>query len=197
MIPRTKGKLSPFACLSAMQKAIRRGLEAEAMEFACELGLTSKAFFTMVCNRLEIVAHEDVGLADQQAVIFASLAIDQAKRHYNPEKPGLWRMPLGNAIRALSRAQKSREGDHFQAAIGLRAQLTDYTPTVPDWAFDMHTVEGRRRGRGLDHFRTEGARLHPPAESDEYEEQAYEMWKIRDAHKNGHKPSEELLFDAP
>jgi hypothetical protein len=41
--------------LSAMEKAIRRGLEREAMEFAVELMHTSKAFHSMVCNRLEVI----------------------------------------------------------------------------------------------------------------------------------------------
>ena len=43
-----------------MQKAIRRGIEREAMEFAVELMHTSKAFHSMVCNRLEVICHEDL-----------------------------------------------------------------------------------------------------------------------------------------
>jgi hypothetical protein len=53
MIPDTMNGLPAMACISAMQKAIRRGMEREAMEFAVELMHTSKAFHTMVCNRLE------------------------------------------------------------------------------------------------------------------------------------------------
>jgi replication-associated recombination protein RarA len=60
MIPDTKNGLPAMACVSAMQKAIRRGLEREAMEFACELMHTSKAFHAMVCNRLEVICHEDL-----------------------------------------------------------------------------------------------------------------------------------------
>ena len=87
-------------------------------------------------------------------------------------------------IRALCRAPKSREGDHFQAAVGLRSQLQDWAPEVPDWAHDMHTRKGKKAGRGLDHFRTDGARLSPPpVEKDPYEEECYEMWTVRDAGK--------------
>jgi hypothetical protein len=43
-----------------MQKAIRRGMEREAMEFACELIHPSKAFHSMVCTRLEVICHEDL-----------------------------------------------------------------------------------------------------------------------------------------
>jgi hypothetical protein len=56
MIPVTKNVgLNAMTCVSAMQKSIRRGLEREAMEFACELMHTSRAFHTMVCNRLEVI----------------------------------------------------------------------------------------------------------------------------------------------
>jgi hypothetical protein len=40
--------------------------------------------------------------------------------------------------------KKSREGDHFGAAIGLRAQLEGFAPTIPDWANDRHTLAGKR-----------------------------------------------------
>ena len=56
MIPATKNGLPAMACVSAMQKAIRRSMEREAMEFAVELMHTSKAFHSMVCNRLEVFA---------------------------------------------------------------------------------------------------------------------------------------------
>lgn len=35
MIPPTTNGLPAMACVSAMQKAIRRSMEREAMEFAC------------------------------------------------------------------------------------------------------------------------------------------------------------------
>jgi len=59
-------------------------------------------------------------------------------------------------------APKSRAGCHFAAAIGLRSMLEDFAPTIPDWANDQHTLQGRKMGRGLDHFRKEGAKLIPP-----------------------------------
>jgi hypothetical protein len=54
---------------------------------------------------------------------------------------------IGNAIRMMCRAPKSRAGCHFGAAIGLRSLLEDYAPTVPDWAFDQHTLAGKKLGR--------------------------------------------------
>ena len=56
MIPDTVHGMNAMACVSAMQKCIRRGMEREAMEFAVELVHTSKAFHSMVCKRLEIIS---------------------------------------------------------------------------------------------------------------------------------------------
>ena len=50
MLPATKSGLNAMTCISALQKAIRRGLEKEAMQFAVELMHTSKAFHTMLCT---------------------------------------------------------------------------------------------------------------------------------------------------
>jgi hypothetical protein len=74
----------------------------------------------------------------------------------------------------MARAPKSRAGCHFAMAIGLRSLLEDYAPEIADYALDMHTMRGKAMGRGLDHFRAEGAKLvPPPTEPDPYEELAY------------------------
>jgi hypothetical protein len=55
--------------------------------------------------------------------------------------------------------------------------LEDFAPTIPDYALDMHTLAGRKLGRGLDHFRKEGAKLIPPPTGDDaYEDEAYRLW---------------------
>src|SRR3977135_1834906 len=97
-------------------------------------------------------------------------------------------MALGNAIRLMCRARKSREGDHFAAAIGFLLLLWWWVgcvaPIGPDVAFDQHTQKAKRMGRGLDHFRKEGAKLvPPPTDGDPYEAEAYRLWQI----KNGSK----------
>ena len=93
---------------------------------------------------------------------------------------GASRLAIGNAIRLMCSAAKSREGDHFAAAIVLRSLLEGFAPTIPDWANDQHTLAGRKLGRGLDHFRKEGAKLIPPPTGDDpYEEEAYRLWTIK------------------
>jgi hypothetical protein len=99
MIPDTKNGLPAMACVSAMQKAIRRGLEREAMEFACELMHTSKAFHSMVCNRLEVICHEDLDtLAAPWVVPFVSVSLART----GP--------PAMSAVRSLSGEDRTWHG---------------------------------------------------------------------------------------
>src|ERR1700722_7410608 len=124
MIPNTKGGLPVLVCISMMQKAIRRGMEKEAMEAAVEVLHTSKAFLTMIANRLEICSHEDIDTYAAPWIIpFVATCCEQAKRHHDPRKLGRAPMFVGTAIRALARAPKSRLGGHFGASIGLASEL--------------------------------------------------------------------------
>jgi len=60
--------------------------------------------------------------------------------------------------------------------------LEDFAPEIPDWANDQHTLAGRKLGRGMQHFREEGAKLvPPPATKDAYEDEAYRLWAIKAA----------------
>jgi replication-associated recombination protein RarA len=180
MIPTTKGGLNALTCISALQKAIRRGMEREAMEFAVELMHSGKAFHSMVCNRLEVICHEDLDtLAAPHVFPFVAASLAASRDRYT-KSIGEARLMVGNAIRMMARAPKSRAGCHFAAAIGLRSMLEDFVPTIPDWANDQHTLAGKKLGRGLDHFRLEGAKLIPePTEPDLFVEEAYRLWAIK------------------
>ncbi len=181
MMPSTIHGLRPMQCVSAMQKAIRRSDAAQAMALASELLHTSKAFHTMTCNRLEIIVHEDIDtLARPELVAFVHAACEQSRDRYKQDAPGEARLIIGNVIRVLSAAPKSRAGCHFAAAIGLANAIEGKIPTIPDYAIDVHTREGKRKGRGLKHFREEGALLIPaPTEPDAYEAEAYRLWAFK------------------
>ncbi|MDH2349561.1 hypothetical protein QCM80_02535 [Bradyrhizobium sp. SSUT112] len=136
-----------------MQKAIRRGLGREPIEFACELIHPSKGFHSMVCNRLEVICHEDLdSIATSHVVPFVAAAagavagaLRQEHRRSPPDGRQLHQAHVPGA--ALARRMSLR------CAIGLRSMLEDFAPTIPDWANDQHTLAGRKLGRGLDHFR--------------------------------------------
>jgi hypothetical protein len=112
----------------------------------------------------------------RRIVPFVKAACEQAMAWYDAEKLGASRLAIGNAIRLMCRAAKSREGDHFAAAVGLGSLLEGFAPEIPDWANDQHTLAGRKLGRGMQHFREEGAKLvPPPATKDAYEDEAYRL----------------------
>lgn len=180
--PNTVHGLSPFTCISGLQKCVRRGMEKEAMEFAVEMIHSSRTYLGWLCNRLQIICHEDLDTISQPWLVpFVATACNQAKECYKPERPGASRMMLGNAIRLMCRAKKSREGDHFNAAIGLANLLEGKAPTVEDFMLDRHTLQGKKMGRGLDHFRKEATKLVPPPEfPDSYEDEAYRLFALKE-----------------
>ena len=62
--------------------------------------------------------------------------------------------------------------------------LENFAPTIPDWANDQHTLAGKKLGRGLDHFREEGAKLIPePTEPDPFIDEAYRLWALKQRSK--------------
>jgi replication-associated recombination protein RarA len=134
----------------------------------------------MVCNRLEVICHEDLDtLAAPWLVPLVATALAQSRERYS-RSLGEARLMVGNAIRIMCRSPKSRAGCHFAAAIGLRSMLEGFAPTIPDWANDQHTLAGRKLGRGLDHFRKEDAKLiPPPTDDDPYEDEAFRLWQIK------------------
>lgn len=184
MIPPTMNGLPAMGCLSAMQKCVRRDMPLDAMRFAVELHMTSRNFGTMVCNRLEIISHEDIDTMAMPVIVpFVRAACEQARAWYDPKKMGKSRMAIGSCIRLMCRAPKSRQGDHFHVVAGLQALLEGYVPEIPDWANDQHTLVGKRAGRGLDYFRAESTKLQPePIEADPYEDEAYRLWHLKKEH---------------
>jgi replication-associated recombination protein RarA len=111
----TRHGLPAMACVSAMQKCIRRGLEREAMEFAVELMHTSKAFHSMICNRLEVICHEDLDtLAAPHVFPFVAASLAASRERYG-KSIGEARLMVGNVIRMMARAPKSRAGCHHHA----------------------------------------------------------------------------------
>jgi replication-associated recombination protein RarA len=155
--------------ISALQKEIRRGKEYEAVYWARELeSFNSKALW----NRLRVIASEDIGLADP----LASLIVDVlAKQYYDAvdRKNDSSRLFLVHAVLYLTRAQKSRIVDHLLAVVYNDERMLE----IPDYALDMHTVRGKKKGRGLEHFFTESSKLKNQTLEDPYEKEALESLK--------------------
>ena len=127
-----------------------------------------------------MICHEDVDtLAAPHVFPFVAASLAASRERYS-KSIGEARLMVGNAIRMMCRSSKPRAGCHFGAAIGLRSMLEDFAPGIPDYALDMHTMKGKAMGRGLDHFRSEGAKLvPPPTEPDPFEDEAYRLWQLK------------------
>ena len=91
------------------------------------------------------------------------LAVAQSKERYS-KCIGEARLMVGNCIRMMCRSPKSRAGCHFAAAIGLRSMLEDFAPTIPDYALDMHTIEGQGDGPWSRSFPQRGREAGPAAD---------------------------------
>ncbi len=157
---------------SAMQKSVRRNDPELAM--FCFLEMTYAGHFYHGLKRLIVTAHEDIGLAAPEIVERTEKFADRAKEWYRG-KSDAWVLIVSNIILMLSGAPKSRKADHFQAVIQGR-RLNGWKPELPDYTYDKHTRKGKQLGRGIDHFKTEGAKLVPEPENRDYEEEAYQYW---------------------
>ena len=144
---------------SALQKSIRRGLEMDALYWAAQLDLAGYGKY--VWRRLMVIASEDIGLADKEAVL-RTYAHWQTWLEYGRNKGQEYnqRGAMAQAVMDLSRCPKSRICNDATAVwMQIESGDTEFRREVPDYALDMHTPQGRRMGRGIRHYFEEGAKL--------------------------------------
>ena len=67
--------------------------------------------------------------------------------------------------------------DNLTITVLGNIELKDERLEIPDYALDMHTYRGRKMGRRIGHFFTEGAKLENQAMEDPYEQIAFEILK--------------------
>lgn len=154
---------------SAMQKAIRRSNEYEALYWATEL--EQSGYGNYVWKRLMMIVSEDIGLAEPHLVAtFRALYdnwIDQKKRK---EKGSPEKLFIVHAVILAARAKKSRAVDNAKIFFYNHELVTDLE--IPDEALDQHTLRGYKMGRRLEHFADEGSQLvnEDPNVDDPYKE---------------------------
>lgn len=178
-VPNTPGGYGSYEVTSALQKAVRRGQEEEALYWALELIAVAKA----IClKRLRVIALEDIGLADPTAVAHALSAIDLCATWHQKDGGSGWRIALANAVLVLCRAEKSRLADNFQRAVRARKD-EGWHPDIPDEALDKHTKRGKAMGRGFAHFVEVSTHLENETTSvpDQYRERAEAAWIAEDS----------------
>jgi replication-associated recombination protein RarA len=158
---------------SAVQKAIRRCDEEEALYWISELDLSGFAAYAW--RRLKICCSEDLGVAwlEGPTVIAALYGFwDEAVQR---EKAGRGRgnasLFLVDATIRLCRANKSRITDN---ALNLFYAHRDVVRRpIPDFALDSHTDRGRKMGRTEENHYDESYGLARQALPDPYIAEAH------------------------
>jgi replication-associated recombination protein RarA len=152
----TRNGIQGDLVISALQKSIRRGLAEEAVTFAYEMYITSAQFEDKLWRRLQAISVEDVGFGDLSAPVLIN-ALNQMRQSF-PYTDGDRPIFFVHAIRYLAAAKKDRSSDNLKNIV-----VTEFahgrTPTIPDFALDMHTEQGRSMGRDFKHFLAEGSRV--------------------------------------
>jgi replication-associated recombination protein RarA len=159
-----------YELLSALQKDIRRGKEYQAVFWAAELeSFNPKTLW----NRLRVIASEDIGIANP----LAPLIIDVLEKEYNSakERGNDSYIFLVHAVLFLARSRKSRIVDDLLNVVYGEIQHEDKKLPIPDYALDMHTSRGKRKGRSYDYFFSEGIKLSNEPFQNPYTEKAKEI----------------------
>lgn len=127
---------------SALQKAIRRGQEDMAMFWAFELAESGYQKFMM--RRLQVIASEDVGMADPVAALLVnSMIAGMAMTNKNWQNDVRYEL-ISHAVLYLCRAPKNRVTDAVSWLVDARRK-DGWRPVVPEEALDCHTKVGIER----------------------------------------------------
>ena len=152
---RTRNGFDMYEVTSSLQKTIRRGLEDEAIYWSIEL---EQKFYNHLWNRLVIISSEDIGTADNSiAVLVSNLRINylEARKKDKGERF----LFLFHAVQAMCRAKKNRDADETAHHYYIKHIINGEALDIPDYAFDKHTLKGKRMGRDTIHFWSEGVQV--------------------------------------
>src|SRR3989344_4927906 len=143
--------------ISSLQKEIRRGNELMATYWAFELN--DSGFWRYLFRRLTVISGEDIGLANEQAMIlvsstYTSLLLQNAKQKIVQVDNNI----IGLVVSYLARSPKSRHIDYLGGVI-LKRKEKGWKPDVPEFAKDEHTAVGRAIGKDDNEFFREGSRI--------------------------------------
>ncbi len=151
-----------FEVSSSMQKALRRGDAKVAGYFALEL--LHSGYWKYVWKRLLTVSAEDchgIVTKEIEALWNSFKFINEGRR-----KKDKGRIFLSKAVLILADVLKNRDADHLQNLVyDKKISITDeeieeyfedvrkedYMP-IPDYAYDVHTLKGKRMGMTKEQF---------------------------------------------
>jgi len=145
--------------ISSLQKEIRRGNVENACLLAYEMTITSPAMEDYLWQRLKVVSVEDIGFGEPMApVLIQSLFAmnDACDRSVGERK-----LYAIHATRYLCLCKKDRSSDEMINWIAHAVEQGKVLAQIPDYALDMHTAEGKKKGRGRRYFFEVASQLNP------------------------------------
>jgi replication-associated recombination protein RarA len=148
--------------ISALQKEIRRGNAENAALLAYEMILTSHQLEDYLWHRLKVISVEDIGFGEPLAPVFVQslFAMTSACDRSTGER----KLYAIHAVRYLCACKKDRSSDEMINWINHSSKTSTLLPVIPEYALDMHTAEGQKKGRGRRHFFEEASRIIPELE---------------------------------
>lgn len=171
--PTTENGFDLFRVSSAMQKAIRRGQEREAMYWTVELSISG--YEEYFWKRIAIIASEDVGFANPMLPILIDSLYNRFKINSKKQR-GDGILFMTHATIACVRSPKSRMLDWAKCVYWENHENTKLD--IPDEALDQHTRVGKQKGRGMVHFMEVGSVINDVADvpmEDQYRNEAYKI----------------------
>lgn len=154
----TKRGYNFYEVLSAFQKAIRRGDGKLAGYWALEL--YDSGFESHVCNRLRIIACEDIAEPITREIEALKQSHDFVNKGKGKDENRPGRLMVAKATLLLAAAKKCRDADHLICLVygdntipaetllaDLEAARDEAKKEIPDYALDKHTARGRKMGR--------------------------------------------------
>jgi replication-associated recombination protein RarA len=145
--------------ISALQKEIRRGNTENAALLAYEMIITSPGLEDYLWHRLKVISVEDIGFGEPLApILIQSLFEMNSACDRGVSERKLYAI---HAVRYLCLCKKDRSTDEMINWINHASKLAKVLPVIPEYALDMHTAEGQKKGRGRRHFFEEASRTIP------------------------------------
>jgi len=167
-----------YEVASALQKSIRRGDIKIASFFALEL--FASGFDNYCWKRLLTVSAEDVEEFVTREIVSLHYAYELINKNRKAgDKKG--RIFITKAVFVLCKSLKSRETDHYQnlvydKRIGISRveiknaieEASKVSQDIPEYAYDIHTLKGKRRGKTKKDFFLEEQDCLVPMGKDEF-----------------------------
>ena len=140
-----------YNVISALQKSIRGSDTDAALHYLARL--IEAGDLPIIARRLQVIAYEDIGLANPAVVQRAVMAVQTAQKLGFPEA----RIPLANAVIELALSPKSNSAISAIDEAIARVKKGS-TGDVPDHLKDAHYAGAKKLGHGVDYVYPHG---HP------------------------------------